>query len=109
MKNVVLVCLDSYLVFEFLLGISETFPCSLSAIQIKIIPLLIIIQLLMLCTRTLMYLEPKLLDITFYYDMFLLVKILIVFNINAHVYIFFFTCHIMVGAIAFTEFSLLPE
>jgi hypothetical protein len=56
-----------------------------------------------------MYLEPKLfIVITFYYDTFLLIKILIVFNINARIHIFF-TRHIMVGVIAFTEFSLFPE
>jgi hypothetical protein len=36
------------LVSEFLLGISETLHCSMSALQVKIVPLLDVHQLLML-------------------------------------------------------------
>jgi hypothetical protein len=47
------------LVSEFLLGISETLHCSMSAPQVKIVPLLDVRQLLMLCAGTLTYSEPK--------------------------------------------------
>jgi hypothetical protein len=47
-------------VFEFLLGVSVTFLCSLSALKVKIVPLQDALQLLMLFVGTLAYLEPKL-------------------------------------------------
>jgi hypothetical protein len=47
------------LVFEFLLGIWETLLCSMSALQIKIVPLLDVHQLLMLFAGTLTYSEPE--------------------------------------------------
>jgi hypothetical protein len=42
-------------VSEFLLGISETLHCSMSALQVKIVPLLDEHKLLMLFARTLTY------------------------------------------------------
>jgi hypothetical protein len=47
-------------VFKFLLGISETLLCSVSAPQVKIIPLLDALRLLMFVAGFLTYLEPKL-------------------------------------------------
>jgi hypothetical protein len=47
------------LVSEFLLGISETLLCSMSALRVKIVPLLDVHQLLMLFAGTLTYLEPE--------------------------------------------------
>jgi hypothetical protein len=46
------------LVSEFLLGTSETLLCSMSALQVKIVPLLDIHQLLMLSAGTLTYSQP---------------------------------------------------
>jgi hypothetical protein len=43
------------LVFEFLLGISETVFCSVSAVRVNIVLLLDVLQLLMLFAGTLMY------------------------------------------------------
>jgi hypothetical protein len=43
---------------EFLLGISETLLCSMSAPHLKTVPLLDVHQLLMLSAGTLTYLEP---------------------------------------------------
>jgi hypothetical protein len=45
-------------VFEFLLGMSETVLCSMSALQIKIV-LLDLLQMLMLFVGTPAYLEPN--------------------------------------------------
>jgi hypothetical protein len=47
------------LVSEFLLGISETLHCSMSALQVKIVSLLDAHQPLMLFARTLTYSEPE--------------------------------------------------
>jgi hypothetical protein len=47
------------LVSEFLLGISENLLCSMSALQVKIVPLLDVHQLLILSAGTLTYLEPE--------------------------------------------------
>jgi hypothetical protein len=47
------------LVSELLLGISETLRCSMSALHVKIVPLLDAHQLLMLFARTLTYSEPE--------------------------------------------------
>jgi hypothetical protein len=47
------------LVSVFLLGISETLHCSMSALQVKIVSLLGVHQLLMLSSGTLMYSEPE--------------------------------------------------
>jgi hypothetical protein len=44
---------------EFLLGISESLHCSMSALQVKLVPLLNVQQLLMLFARTLTYSEPE--------------------------------------------------
>jgi hypothetical protein len=52
------------LVSEFRLGISETLHCSMSALQVKIVPLLDAYQLLMLFERTLIIII--FLFITFY-------------------------------------------
>jgi hypothetical protein len=57
------------LVFEFLLGILETFLRSVSVPQVKIAPLLDALQLLMLFAETLTYLEPNIFSpIIFYND-----------------------------------------
>jgi hypothetical protein len=69
---------QSILYLFLLLGISETFLCSVSALLVKIALVLGALQLLMLFVETLKYLEPKLfLLIIFYNDGFLIVKILI--------------------------------
>jgi hypothetical protein len=47
------------LVFEFLLDISEKFPCSMSTLLEKIVLLLNVRQLLMMIVRTMTYLEPN--------------------------------------------------
>jgi hypothetical protein len=47
------------LIFEFLLGIRETFLCSMAAVEVKIVHLLDVLQLLMLFAGTLTYLEPE--------------------------------------------------
>jgi hypothetical protein len=47
------------LVSEFLLGVSETWHCSMSAVQVEIVPPLDAHQLLMLFAGTLTYSEPK--------------------------------------------------
>jgi hypothetical protein len=47
------------IVFEFLLGISETLLCSMSAPHVKIVPLLDVHQLLWLSAGTLTYSEPR--------------------------------------------------
>jgi hypothetical protein len=56
------------LVSEFLLGISETLHCSMSAPHFKIVPLLDVHQLLMLSAGTLTYLEPGMLSLIVSYN-----------------------------------------
>jgi hypothetical protein len=51
--------LRKLLVSEFLLGISETLHCSMSALKVKIVPLLHAHQLIMLSAGTLTYWEPE--------------------------------------------------
>jgi hypothetical protein len=57
------------LVSEFLLGISETLHCSMSALQVKTVPLLDAHQLLMLFARRLMYSEPEMFTLIVCYNM----------------------------------------
>jgi hypothetical protein len=67
-------------ILEFLLSIAETFRCSVSPVQIKIVLLLDALQLLMF-VGTLAYFEPKLtLLIIRYSDNFLIIKMQILFN-----------------------------
>jgi hypothetical protein len=54
--------------FKFLLGILETLLCSMSALQVKITPLLDALQLLMLFAGTLTYLEPKMFSSIIFYN-----------------------------------------
>jgi hypothetical protein len=76
----------------------------MSAFQAKIALLLSALQLLMLFVGTLMYLEPKLFFlIIFYSGTFLIIKILIAFNM----YVYIFYRRIMVDVTALTEFLLL--
>jgi hypothetical protein len=56
------------LVFEFILGKSETLLCSVSAPQVKIVPLLGWHQLLILFAGTLTYLEPKTFSLIIFYN-----------------------------------------
>jgi hypothetical protein len=56
------------LAFEFLLGTSETFLCSVSAPQADIVPLLDVLQLLMLFAGILTYLEPNLFSLITFHD-----------------------------------------
>jgi hypothetical protein len=58
------------LVSEFLLGILETLHCSMSALQVKIVPLLGTHQLLMLFARTLTYSEPDTFTLIHFYNMY---------------------------------------
>jgi hypothetical protein len=56
------------LIFEFLLGTSETLLCSASAPQVKVVPLLDTHQLLMLSAGTLTYSEPTMFSLIIYYN-----------------------------------------
>jgi hypothetical protein len=56
------------LVSEFLLGTSETLLCSMSALPVKIVPLLDLHQLLMLFAGTLTYLEPETFSLIIFYN-----------------------------------------
>jgi hypothetical protein len=69
------------LAFVFLSDLSETLLCPLTAPQSKTVPLLNAQQLLMLFVGTLTYFKQKLL--------FLLIKTLILLNMNTCVHIFF--------------------
>jgi hypothetical protein len=87
---------------------SKDIPFSVSAFLIKITFLLEVLQLLMLFVWTLTYLEPKFFTyIIFYTGTFLIIRILIVFNINSFIY--FFPHRIMVGTIALSEFLLMSR
>jgi hypothetical protein len=57
------------LVSEFLLGISETLQCSMSALQVKFVPLLDVHQLHMLFARTLTYSELETFALIICYNM----------------------------------------
>jgi hypothetical protein len=68
------------LIFEFLVGISQTFPCLVSSLLVKIGLLLGALHL-MLFTATLTYLGPTLLLLILFYDCALLIiKTFILFN-----------------------------
>jgi hypothetical protein len=56
-------------VLEFLLGISETWLCSMDAPHVKIVPLLDVNQLLMLFAGTLTYSEPETFSLIIFYNM----------------------------------------
>jgi hypothetical protein len=56
------------LVSEFLLGISETLYCSMSALHVKIVPLLDVHQLLMLFAGTLTYSESETFTLIIFYN-----------------------------------------
>jgi hypothetical protein len=71
--------------------------CSMSAPQIRIIPLLDALQLLMLFAGTLKCLEPKLFLIFFYNRSAFRIKILIVRNMSVCIYTF--SCRIMAVAV----------
>jgi hypothetical protein len=80
------------LILEFLLGMSETFLCPVSAFQGKIVLLLDALQLLMLFVVTLAYLERKLFFLVIFYNYTsLIIKILIVLKLN-----FFLTSYVVV-------------
>jgi hypothetical protein len=68
------------LVFEFLLGISETLFCSMSAPHVKIVPLLDVLQLLMLFAGALRYSAPKAFSLIIFYNMLSLLLLLFVYN-----------------------------
>jgi hypothetical protein len=55
-------------VFKSLLGVLETFLCSISALQLKTVPLLDAHQLLMLSAGTLMYLKQILFPLVIFYN-----------------------------------------
>jgi hypothetical protein len=89
--------------FEFLLGIADIFPCSLSTLEA-----IILLQLLMLFVGTSTYLEPKLiLWIIFYNGTFLFIKILIILKMN--MYIHSFLHRIMVLVVVLYYLLLLSE
>jgi hypothetical protein len=56
------------LVSEFLHGISETLHCSMSALKVKIVPLLDVHQLIMVFARTLTYSEPETFTLINFYN-----------------------------------------
>jgi hypothetical protein len=58
------------LISEFLLGISETLHCSMSALQVKIVLPLDAHQLLMLFARTLTYSETETFTLINFYNMY---------------------------------------
>jgi hypothetical protein len=61
----------------------------MSALPVKIVPLLDALQLLMLFVGTLMYLELKLFLLIIFHNLyFLTIKILFVLRINVHIYFF---------------------
>jgi hypothetical protein len=60
-------------VFEFLVGISETFLCLLSALIVKFLLLPDTLQLLMLYGGTLTYLEPNLFLLIIFYNLHFLI------------------------------------
>jgi hypothetical protein len=53
---------------EFLLGISETFLCSMSAPRVKIVPLLDVHHLLILSARKLTYLDSGTFSFVIYFN-----------------------------------------
>jgi hypothetical protein len=65
---------------EFLLGISETFLCSLSAPRVKIVPLLDVHQLLTLSVRKLTYLDSGTFSFVIYYNILKLELLLLFLN-----------------------------
>jgi hypothetical protein len=74
------------MVFEFLLGMSETLLCSMSALQAKVVRLLDALQLLILFAGTLTYLETKrFLSVILYSGTFLIINIFVVFNMNTYI------------------------
>jgi hypothetical protein len=56
------------LVFEFIPGTLETLLCSVSAPQVRIVPLLDALQLLMLFAGVLAYLESKTFSLIMFYN-----------------------------------------
>jgi hypothetical protein len=56
------------LISEFLLGVSETLLCSMSALHVKIVPLLDVHQLLMLFACTLKYSGPMIFSLIIFYN-----------------------------------------
>jgi hypothetical protein len=94
-------------VFDYLLGISEKFQCSVFAIQARIFFLLDALQLLMLLTGMLTYFKTKLFTlIVFYNDTSFIIKILNVLKMYIGLYKFFSFC-IMVFVTALMELLLL--
>jgi hypothetical protein len=65
------------LVSEFLISISDTLLCSMSALQVKIVPLLDVHQLLMLSAGMLTYLEPETFTLIIFYNMLQLLLLLL--------------------------------
>jgi hypothetical protein len=72
-------------VFEFPIGMSGNFLCSISALVVKIVLLLYALQLLMLLARTLVYSEAKLFLLIFHnctsYLLIIITLILLIINI----------------------------
>jgi hypothetical protein len=73
-----------FLVFEFLLGISETLLCSMSASQVKIDSLLDVHQLLMLFLESLMYSEPRTVSFIIFYNMSCLLLLVLLLHIRMY-------------------------
>jgi hypothetical protein len=67
------------LVFEFLLGISNTLLCSVSAPQVQIVPLLDVLQLLMSFAATLNYSEPRTFFLIILYNVIIFIVNIIMF------------------------------
>jgi hypothetical protein len=66
------------LVFEFLLGVSQTLHCSMSAPKVKTVPLLDVHQLLMLFVGTLTYSEPRKFTLIIFYVTIVIIIIIII-------------------------------
>jgi hypothetical protein len=66
---------------EFLVGISETFLCSMSVPRVKIVPLLDVHQLLILSARKLTYLDSGIFSFVIYLNILKLKLLLLLFNI----------------------------
>jgi hypothetical protein len=72
--------------FLFLLGISDTLLCSMTAPHVKIVPLLDVHQLLMLFEGTLTYSEPRTFSLTIFYNSY-----------NYYYYYYYYYCYIYVS------------
>jgi hypothetical protein len=104
---IIIIITIEVLVFELLLGISETFLRSMSALPIEIIFLLDAIQLIIF-VGTLTHLEPKpFLLTTFYSVTFLIIKKVFALGKTVCIYVHIFFQSLMAGVIAVVNYYCL--